>query len=44
MKPLSIFWKKYDALDSAAQRAVTQAIPMNISEAPPMDYSNNGAK
>ncbi len=41
---LQYFGKKYDALDSAAQRAVTQAIPMNISEAPPMDYSNNGAK
>ena len=40
---LQYFGKKYDALDSAAQRAVTQAIPMNISEAPPMDYSNNGS-
>jgi biopolymer transport protein ExbD len=41
---LQYFGKKYDALDSAAQRAVSIAIPMNISEAPPMDYSNNGAK
>lgn len=41
---LQYFGKKYDALDSAAQRAVSTAIPMNISEAPPMDYSNNGAK
>ena len=41
---LQYFVKKYDALDSAAQRAVSTAIPMNISEAPPMDYSNNGAK
>lgn len=41
---LQYFGKKYDALDSAAQRAVSTAIPMNISEAPPMDYSNTGAK
>lgn len=41
---LQYFGKKYDALDSAAQRAVSVAIPMNISEAPPMDYSNTGAK
>ena len=41
---LQYFGKKFDALDSAAQRAVSTAIPMNISEAPPMDYSNNGAK
>ena len=41
---LQYFGKKYDALDSAAQRAVSAAIPMNISEAPPMDYSNTGAK
>ena len=40
---LQYFGKKYDALDSVSQRAVTQAIPMNISEAPPMDYSNNGS-
>ncbi|MBR4645912.1 MAG: biopolymer transporter ExbD [Bacteroidales bacterium] len=41
---LQYFGKKFDALDSAAQRAVSTAIPMNISEAPPMDYSNNGGK
>ena len=41
---LQYFGKKFDALDSAAQRAVSTAIPMNISEAPPMDYSNTGAK
>ncbi len=41
---LQYFGKKFDALDSAAQRAVSIAIPMSISEAPPMDYSNNGAK
>ena len=41
---LQYFGKKFDALDSSAQRAVSTAIPMNISEAPPMDYSNNGAK
>jgi biopolymer transport protein ExbD len=41
---LQYFGKKYDALDSAAQRAVSTAIPMSISEAPPMDYSNTGAK
>jgi hypothetical protein len=41
---LQYFGKKFDALDSAAQRAVSTAIPMSISEAPPMDYSNNGAK
>jgi hypothetical protein len=39
---LQYFGKKYDGLDSAAQRAVSQAIPMSISEAPPMDYSNTG--
>ena len=39
---LQYFGKKYDGLDSAAQRAVSTAIPMNISEAPPIDYSNFG--
>ncbi len=39
---LQYFGKKYDALDSAAQRAVSTAIPMSISEAPPIDYSNFG--
>ena len=41
---LQYFGKKYDALDSAAQRAVTAAIPMSISEAPPMDYSKAPAQ
>ena len=40
---LQYFGKKYDALDSSAQRAITTAIPMSISEAPPIDYSNTGA-
>ena len=38
---LQYFGKKYDGLDSAAQRAVSTAIPMNISEAPPIDYSKS---
>lgn len=41
---LQYFGKKYDALDSSAQRAVTTAIPMSISEAPPIDYGSNGAQ
>ena len=40
---LLYFGKKYDGLDSAAQRAVSSAIPMSISEAPPMDYSKSGS-
>lgn len=40
---LQYFGKKFSALDSAAQRAVTSAIPMSISEAPPMDYSKSGS-
>lgn len=40
---LMYFGKKYDLLDTAGQRAITTAIPMNISEAPPMDYSRKGA-
>ena len=35
--------EKYNELDSSAQRAITTAIPMSISEAPPIDYSNTGA-
>ena len=35
----SYFGKKYDNLDTAMQRAVQRAVPMNISEAPPIDYS-----
>ena len=41
---LEYFGKKYEGLDSAAQRAVTLAIPMSISEAPPIDYGSNGAQ
>ena len=41
---LEYFGKKYDGLDSAAQRAITLAIPMSISEAPPIDYGSNGAQ
>ncbi len=40
---LQYFGKKFSALDSSAQRAVTSAIPMSISEAPPMDYSKSGS-
>lgn len=40
---LQFFGKKFSTLDSASQRAITTAIPMSISEAPPMDYSKTGA-
>lgn len=40
---LQYFGKKFSVLDSASQRAVITAIPMSISEAPPMDYSKTGA-
>ena len=40
---LQYFGKKFSVLDSASQRAVVSAIPMSISEAPPMDYSKAGA-
>ncbi len=33
------FGKKYDNLDTALQNAIRKAVPMNISEAPPMDYN-----
>lgn len=33
------FGKKYELLDTAFQRAVQKAVPMNISEAPPSDFS-----
>ena len=33
------FGKKYSVLDTASRKAVQKAIPMNISEAPPIDYS-----
>ena len=36
---VSYFGKKYDALDTALRESVQKAIPMNISEAPPIDYS-----
>ncbi len=39
---LQYFGKKYEGLDSAAQRAINVAIPMSISEAPPIDYGSNG--
>lgn len=40
---LQYFGKKFAVLDSAAQRAVSSAIPMSISEAPPIDYGANGS-
>lgn len=40
---LQYFGKKFAVLDSAAQRAVSSAIPMSISEAPPIDYGSNGS-
>lgn len=40
---LQYFGKKFSVLDSAAQRAVSTAIPMSISEAPPIDYGSNGS-
>lgn len=36
---VSYFGKKYDALDTALRRSIQKAVPMNISEAPPIDYS-----
>ena len=33
------FGKKYSVLDTAARKAIQKAVPMNISEAPPIDYS-----
>lgn len=41
---LQYFGKKYGSLDTAAQRSITSAVPMNISEAPPMDYSKTAGK
>lgn len=40
---LQYFGKKFSVLDSASQRAVSSAIPMSISEAPPIDYGSNGS-
>ena len=36
---VNYFGKKYEQLDTAYQRAVQKAVPMNISEAPPIDYN-----
>lgn len=36
---VNYFGKKYEKLDTALQKAVQKAIPMNISEAPPIDYN-----
>lgn len=36
---VSYFGKKYETLDTALRKSVQKAIPMNISEAPPIDYS-----
>lgn len=33
------FGKKYSTLDTASRKAIQKAVPMNISEAPPIDYS-----
>ena len=40
---LQYFGKKFAVLDSASQRAIVSAIPMSISEAPPMDFNKAGA-
>jgi hypothetical protein len=32
------FGKVYDKLDTALQKSIQKAVPMNISEAPPMNY------
>lgn len=40
---LQYFGKKFSVLDSASQRAIVSAIPMSISEAPPMDFNKAGA-
>ena len=36
---LNYFGKKYEKLDTAMQSSIQKAVPMNISEAPPIDYS-----
>lgn len=38
---INYFGKKYDVLDTALQKAIQKAVPMNISEAPPIDYGQN---
>jgi len=35
---LQFFGRKYDFLDTTLQKAVQKAIPMNISEAPPLNF------
>ncbi|MCL2435818.1 MAG: biopolymer transporter ExbD [Lentimicrobiaceae bacterium] len=35
---MQFFGKKYDLLDTALQRAIQRAVPMNISEAPPTNF------
>jgi biopolymer transport protein ExbD len=35
---LQYFGKVYDKLDTALQKSVQKAVPMNISEAPPINY------
>ena len=35
---LQFFGKVYDKLDTALQRSIQRAVPMNISEAPPTQY------
>lgn len=35
----SYFGKKYENLDTAYQNSIQKAVPMNISEAPPIDYN-----
>ncbi len=41
---LQFFGKKYELLDTASQSAVKKAVPMQISEAKPMDWSNTGGE
>lgn len=36
---INYFGKKFDNLDTSARKSIQKAVPMNISEAPPMDYS-----
>lgn len=35
---MQYFGKKYDLLDTSLQRSIRKAVPMNISEAPPMEF------
>jgi len=36
---VNYFGKQYEKLDTAMQRSIQKAVPMNISEAPSIDYS-----